>query len=194
LVGTGVLVSVGVLVGVTVGVMVGVFVIVAVAVCVGVAVSVGIGVLVAAEVMVGVLVAVEVAVGVLVRVAVAVGVPDTVLYSMCSRGAAAGMRSYALAVRCPVPVTKTARELPLAQPWRFTISCMIGARSGVCWLRPVSPTVVHGGGDQDTVADVLGRAAGERLELVLRNVVALSAACPVRVREVASVLTSSVWN
>jgi hypothetical protein len=141
-----------------------------------------------------------VAVGAVVTVPVGAGVPDGVAVlvaeeapnSMWSRGAAAALPSHESAVRLPVPVTMIARELPLTQPGRFTISWMMAARLGVLWPGPTSFTTVQGGGVHPTVAVVLARV--EMLRVVVVNVGALSLACPARVREATSVDTSSVRN
>jgi hypothetical protein len=95
-------------------------------------------------------------------------------------------------VRRPVPVTIITSELPLVQPGRSTISLMTGARSGVRWLGPISFTTLQGGGDQPTLADVLG--LWEMLRAALVKVGALSLACPAMVRETAPVVTSSARN
>ena len=111
---------------------------------------------------------------------------------MCNRGAADALPSNAVAVRRPLPVTMIARELPLAQPGRFTISWTMAARFGVRWFGPTSFTTGHGGGVHPTVAAVLGRV--EMLRLAAANAGAFSLACPPMVREVASLVTWSVRN
>jgi hypothetical protein len=52
-------------------------------------------------------------------------------YSTCSSGAALGSPSRDFATRLPLPVTMSARALPLVQPGRATISCTTASRSGV---------------------------------------------------------------
>src|SRR5688500_4088398 len=124
---------------------------------------------------------------------VAVGaVFGPVEYSMRRRGAPAGARSYACATRRPVPVKMKASELPTFQPVRLTISCTIAVRLGVCWSGPACPTVVHAAGDQATALVVLGRE--EMFDVAVVKAAALSAACPLMVRDTTSDVRSSVWN
>jgi hypothetical protein len=84
-----------------------------------------------------------------------------------------------------------ARELPLDQPGRFTISCMTDAIFGVRWSGPASPTV-HGAGDHDTEFEVL--LLDEMFPLEVVNVAALSFASPSRVSDVATEWASSAVN
>ena len=84
------------------------------------------------------------------------------------------MPSNASAVRLPVPVTMTARALPLAQPGRPTISRTTDERSGVRWSGPCTCFVGHGGGTHATLAPVRGR--DETSNALEEKVAGLSAA------------------
>ena len=113
-------------------------------------------------------------------------------YSTCNRGAAAGIPSYASAVRSPLPLTIITNELPLDQPGRSTISWMIGDKSGVRWSGPATPTVVQATGDQCTAAVVRGLDETFPTEEVKAG--ALTVSWPSMVRDVAPELASSTWN
>ena len=110
-----------------------------------------------------------------VKVAVGVGV-GPVENSMCIRAAAEGSPRKASATLSPVPVIMITREFPLAHPGLLIISWMMGAILGVCWPSPASPTMFHGGGDQDSEAAVLSRE--EILKSVEVKVEASSLASP----------------
>ena len=170
-------------VGVGVSVTVGVGV--AVDVEVGVSVSVGVGV----AVDVGVGVSVSVGVGVVVSVGVGVCVGGK-LYSTWSNGALAESPSYEKAVRCPLPVMRITSELPLAQPGRLTISCMMKTIFGVRCLRLASPIVDQAAGLHPAAAVVLSLEEIFPCELLKAD--GLSLAWPWMVREVVSDCTSSV--
>jgi len=184
--------DVGVTVGVrvAVAVLVGVFKAVLVEVGVGWLVAVGVATFVGVAVAVLVRVAVAVLGGAGVLVGVFVGVFSGVeLYSICSKGAAAGNPLCASATRSPVPVMMITSEFPLDQPGRFTISCTTEPILGVRCPIPAAPTIVHPTGVQGTAAVVL--VLDDMFPLTETNGEALSLSSPAIVSEVATELTSS---
>jgi hypothetical protein len=66
-----------------------------------------------------------------VLVGVTVGTIPSVLYWIKSFGAFAELPLYDTATRCPVPVAKSTRELPLCQPFRLITSCTTFDKFGV---------------------------------------------------------------
>src|SRR5215510_3871784 len=91
-----------------------------------------------------------------------------------------------------LPLTMKAIAFPLAQPPRLTICWTTAERSGVRSASRASPSVVHGGGAQETDDEVKGRAPTLLVPVVKGT--ALSDASPWIVSEVVSLFVSSTWN
>ena len=97
-------------------------------------------------------------------------------------------------MRCPDPVTKSARALPLRHPARPTISWITPASSGVRCSFPACPAVHAGMLPHGVAAWVAAASRAVRLPPAVVKAAALSAGSPRIVRVVASDCDSSATN